>query len=95
MPGMKAMSLSAAKKVLEFVKTGGTLICVSELPLLETEYAKNDEEFYVFDFTSSTNIKNFDTKTVPDYAGALLCYFEKDGHTGFMGCDMIHSSMAR
>ena len=57
------------------------------------EYAKNDEEFYVFDFTSSTNIKNFDTKTVPDYAGALLCYFEKDGHTGFMGCDMIHSKL--
>lgn len=43
MPGMKAMSISAAKKITEFVKTGGTLICVSELPLMETEYAKNDE----------------------------------------------------
>ena len=43
LPGMKAMSISAAKKVLEFVKTGGTLICVSELPLLETEHAENNE----------------------------------------------------
>ena len=43
LPGMKAMSISAAKKISEFVQTGGTLVCVSELPLMESEYAKNGE----------------------------------------------------
>ena len=43
MPGMKAMSISVAEKILEFVRTGGTLISVSELPNMETEYAKNNE----------------------------------------------------
>ena len=42
-PGMKAMSISSAKKIEEFVSTGGILICVSELPYMETEYAKNSD----------------------------------------------------
>lgn len=43
LPGMKAMSIIAIKKIKEFVKTGGILISVSELPLMETEYANNNE----------------------------------------------------
>ena len=43
LPGMKALSISVAKKLLEFVKSGGTLVSIAELPLLESEYAKNEE----------------------------------------------------
>ncbi len=43
MPGMKAMSISSAKKIKEFVRTGGTLISVSELPAMETEQAANND----------------------------------------------------
>ena len=52
------------------------------------------EEDTVYTFVSSTNIKDFDTKTIPDHVdNNYLCYFGKDGQTGFMACSTIYSKM--
>jgi hypothetical protein len=37
LPGMKAMSLKTAEKLKEFVESGGTLIAVSEIPIVAVE----------------------------------------------------------
>ncbi|MBP5653947.1 MAG: hypothetical protein J6X33_00370 [Clostridiales bacterium] len=58
------------------------------------EDADEDEEDTIFTFVSSTNIKDFDTKTVPGYIDSNhLCFFDKDGHTGFMACSTLYSKL--